>query len=420
VVLSLFGGLGVVVYAAGWLLMPPAPGFRAPRGLRRVLGIALVPIWLLIIAAPNGNGPWRLVDGPWALAAVLIGVALALWKPGSTHARTTTAPAPVSSPTSAALVPETTAARPPRPYSPLGRIAFGLALVVAAVGTAVTEGSSVGVKISFGLAALLCGLGVLVGTLFGRARWLVVPALLFAGVSVAGAATDGLGVHQAWAETDTSWYPGDAAAPTPPTHIDKGAGNVYLQLERLSAPVDGVIRVGRGHVTITADEDVRLEVQARVGIGSINLPNGSEQGYRREASYAAGPADGTLVRYDVAVGFGDIRIVRYTPPPLEPAPAKPALVLPPGAIGVDGAGGFVYPDGTVQMADGTIVLPDGTVIEPDGTVRLGGLGVVLAPRPPASTTTVPAETTQPPVATGPPVTTVAPAPTVPPVTQAAP
>jgi phage shock protein PspC (stress-responsive transcriptional regulator) len=420
VVLSLFGGLGVVVYAAGWLLMPPAPGAPAPRGLRRVAGIVLVPLWLLIIAAPNGNGPWRFVDGPWALAALLVGVALALWKPGSTQARARIAPAPVPSPTSAVPVPETTAVRTPRPYSPLGRVTFGAALVVAAVGTAISEGSGAGVKIAFGLAGLLCGLGLLVGTLFGRARWLIVPALLFAGVSVAGAATDGLGVHQAWAETDTSWYPGDEANPTPPTLIDQGAGNVYLQLERLTTPVDGVIRVGRGHVTISADENVRLEVHAQVGIGSIFLPNGTERGYRREASSTTGPADGTPVRYDVAVGFGEIHIVRYTAPPPKPATAEPASTLPPGAIGVDGAGGFVYPDGTVQAADGTILLPDGTVIAPDGSVRLGGVGVVLAPRGPTTTTTVPAQTTVPPETTAPTVTTVPAVPTVPPVTEAAP
>ena len=58
-----------------------------------------------------------------------------------------------------------------------------------------------------------CGVGLLVGTVYGRARWLVVPAVLFAGVSVAGAATEDLGVHLSGSTRDTFWGPAEDGPP---------------------------------------------------------------------------------------------------------------------------------------------------------------------------------------------------------------
>jgi phage shock protein PspC (stress-responsive transcriptional regulator) len=450
VVLALFGGLGVAVYIAAWLLLPSSPQAAPPRPFRRALGLVVVPLWLLVIANDRGDGPWAPFRTPYLVAGLLIGVALALWKPGSTIAPAPPAPpaVPAEGGSEAVVTSPPTAgggARRERPApSPLGRIAFGLALIVAAVGTAVSQGSSTGVKVSFALAALVCAAGLLVGSLYGHGRWLVVPALVFAGVSVLGAATEDLGVHQSWSSSDTSWSPNDRVATPPPTDIDKGAGDTYLQFENVTQPVAGTIRVGRGRVTISAQASVRLEVHARVGLGSISFPNEARDGYRREATYASGPANAPLVRYDVAVGFGEIDVYRYSkdPGPIPPKLPRPAIALPPGAIASDDQGAVVYEDGTFQLPDGTIVLTDGTVVHPDGsrvygpgarvlrngvvilrngtTIDTNGSvqlrnGVVIVPRPPASaapsSSTTSTPTTVPPTTVPP--TTAAPT-TVPP------
>ena len=134
--------------------------------------------------------------------------------------------------------------------------------------------------------------------------------------------------------------------------------------------------MGYGSVQISAASDVRLEVRVQVGLGSIDMPNGSEDGYRRVATYADGPSDAPLVRYDIAVGFGSIEVDRFRPgaPPLtaEPWP-RPTL----GPIQSDGDGGLVFEDGAHQLADGTIYLPDGTVVFPDGSWVLGSEAKVL-------------------------------------------
>ena len=140
---------------------------------------------------------------------------------------------------------------------------------------------------------------------------------------------------------------------------------MHLQLEDIQHPVNGVIRVGVGTVRIDAANDVRLEIHARVGLGRIDLPNSAEAGYRREASYRGGPADAPLVRYDIAVGFGDVEVHRFDPA-RGPATIPTPPVQPPGVVGEDGAGGLLYLNGTHQLADGTILLPDGSEIFPTG------------------------------------------------------
>ncbi len=419
VVLTLFGGLGIALYVAAWLLLPSGPTAPTPGLARRVAGLALVPLWLL---AAGGGGRLLLVRGPAGLVLALIGVAVALWTPRSAPEPAVTAAGPLPAAVTDAL--------PSRARSPLGRLTLGLALLVAAAGTAVSGGSPTGVKVAFGLAALLCGVGLVVGAWVGWARWLIVPAVIFAGVSVAGGATDGLGVHLNGSSGTSFWSPGDPTQPTPPTHLDQSRG-VQLQLQDIQHPVDGVIRVGIGSVRIDAADDVRLEIHARVGFGRIDLPNGASTGYRREASYHGGPADAPLVRYDIAVGFGDVEVHRF-----DPARGSAAIPTPPvrrpGVVGEDGAGGLLYVNGAHQLADGTIVLPDGseifptggrvfrsearvlrsgvvvlgdgTQVEPDGSVTFPD-GLRIQPVPPGtpSPTTVPAGAT---ATTAPPVTTV--------------
>ena len=202
VVLACLEGVGVAAYLAGWLLLPSGPTAKTPSVARRVVGLLVLPVWLLAV---SGGDWWGVLTGPAGLVLVLIGVAMALWSPRAASPVGGSAPPPMP-----VRVDEVASPVPPRqPPSPLGRVTFGIALVVAAAGTVIAQGSSTGIKVAFGLAVVVCAVGLLVGTLFGRARWLVVPAALFAAVSVAGAATENLGVSITGTRQDTSWGPGD-------------------------------------------------------------------------------------------------------------------------------------------------------------------------------------------------------------------
>lgn len=382
VVLGLFGGFGVVAYLAAYLLLPAGPDAPPVGPLRRALGLAALPVWLLLLSG-SWRTQWAGLDRPWGLALLLIGVAVALWRPRARIEGSDAdgralpppsagTPAAVSAP---AAAPAGSGPRRKRPRSPVGRLFFGAALLAAAAGVAITAGSPTGLKIGCAVAALVCGAGLVAGARFGPARWLIVPALLFAAASVAGAATEGLHVHQSLDGSSYSWSATDHPGATPPTHIDKGAGHVFLQLDQVDRPVRGVIRLGHGTVAIDASDAVRLEVHARVGIGRISTPGGAATGYRRSTTYVVGPSTAPLVRYDVAVGFGHIELGGYAvPSPAESAPGP----LPPGVVGTDEQGALLYQDGTRQLPDGTVVLTDGTQVQPDGTRILGAEARVLA------------------------------------------
>ena len=109
------------------------------------------------------------------------------------------------SPTSAAAATVTE----PRPPSVLGRWTLAVALLVGAAGAIGYQlnGDGLHPERWLGAAAVVCGIGIVVGAWRGRALWLVVPGLLFAGSGfVAGhaarAGIDGLEVG--------TRYPGSA------------------------------------------------------------------------------------------------------------------------------------------------------------------------------------------------------------------
>lgn len=148
--------------------------------------------------------------GPLAVIALLSGLALALWRSDSAATVADTdatdadpvrdelarLAAPASSPATVepALAPPEQRApalgqsvqpprlRRPRPPSILGRMTLGVAVIVAAGGALIDElnGGRLHPEQWLGAAAAVCGLGLLVGTLRGSARWLIVPAALFA------------------------------------------------------------------------------------------------------------------------------------------------------------------------------------------------------------------------------------------------
>jgi len=74
VVLTLFGGAGLVVYGACWLLLPEDGQETAPLGLDdRSRGVALIVAGLIGLAVLLGQGDWFWVPGP------LIGLGLVVW-----------------------------------------------------------------------------------------------------------------------------------------------------------------------------------------------------------------------------------------------------------------------------------------------------------------------------------------------------
>lgn len=360
----------VLAYVAGWLLLPeddaPAP---APASQRTDagfwFGVALLAVVVVGLAASlDGPGSGPLV----ALALVGVGVALYRRDDGTPTApgRTTTTAAatgpatprlpddvapgersqeahpvppgtdgggatpPPVPPTAVHATPPAPPPAPPRRRSVLGWLTVGLALIAAGVaawldaaGVAVLDGTQVAA-----VAMAVLGLGLLVGAVVGRARWLALLALVLlpvvgagsavrgiedaAGVDLPGAAAFDAGVGERRVDLRPDELPGD---------VEFGLGELevdYADLQPGAFVADQEVLVdvqlGVGEVRVLLPRDVRWVVQAGVGLGDISVEDsdGSRSlasGAGRTVSLEGGPDAGPVLQLDVDTGLGEIVLV---------------------------------------------------------------------------------------------------------------
>ncbi|MET0661676.1 MAG: PspC domain-containing protein, partial [Ilumatobacteraceae bacterium] len=239
VVLALTGGIGIVIYLASWLVLfgPDRTGLDWVGYLGGAIALIGVPVMI-------ADGDVDFFDGPVAVVALLIGLTLALWRPRSEPAERPPAPRSLPPPLgreSASMIGAPTVdaddlepdgdvspagsalgfngerrparRRRPRPEpSILGRAALGFAVIVAAVGALIDHfnGGRLHPEQWLGAAALVCGVGLLVGVVRGRAWWLIVPALLFAGAGYVAGLMSRLGIDTVDSFGDQSVYVSDS------------------------------------------------------------------------------------------------------------------------------------------------------------------------------------------------------------------
>lgn len=383
-VLALRGGLGACLYAAAWALLPASPSAPRTPLANRLVGAAAGGLALLTL----GSG-W--IGAPWSVIVVLAGAAAALWR-GSTPrvARTVrptwappSAPEPAAAPQTDPRPPRHRRAHVPRPPSVVGRLGLALALAVVAVTALVTDGRPGAMAVAFGAAAAICGAGLVVASFGRRARYLALPAVLALAASTVAASVDGLGVRVG---LSGDWRSYGASAL--PARIDHRAGSIQVDLTDADRSASTVVRVGTGDVDIVLDPDrpVRVDLRARVGLGSIDvIGQRSASGYRPAVTTSVGPSDGpTVVTVDVAVGIGSVEVLYVSRPETPPEPTTFPTVppadpqLPNGAVAVEPDGIEVYEGGARRFPDGSLALPDGTQVEADNTRRYGP-GVVVEP-----------------------------------------
>ncbi len=93
VVLTLFGGAGLVMYAAGWLLLPEDGEQRQPLGLDdRSRSVALILAGILGICLLVGQWDWFWVPGPLILVALVVWLVMSKRNENQTAREQATAP----------------------------------------------------------------------------------------------------------------------------------------------------------------------------------------------------------------------------------------------------------------------------------------------------------------------------------------
>lgn len=345
VLLAFAGGTGILAYLAIWALTPEGGPSGRPvsrdRGAAFWVAIALFVLAGLAIADSVGNRSFV-----WPL--VLVGAGVALWRsdlssrpdgpvdevdpPGPSDepphpapgAPTATAPAadwtppppPPSGPTPHEPDEPSGWSPPPRrPRSVLGRVTVGATLVILGVLAGLDRAGALELtaRDTVAVALLVIGLGLVVGTWYGRARWLAIPGalLLLPGLVVSSAVHDldvplDAGVGQRSFGTT-------AVAELEPLY-ELGAGELRLDLGDLDlqgGEAATTARVGLGQIQVVVPDDATISVTYEVTGGQVELFGNDVQGTRvaRTEVFDGQPGAGEL-DLTVEVALGQIEVVR--------------------------------------------------------------------------------------------------------------
>lgn len=335
-----FGGLGFVLYVAGWLLIRDEAESEpiAQRVFENLgegpswLGIALLVLGAVIVLDNFTFMPGSLI---WAIVLVTVGLllyrgdigprteseagsadvepaartgsAVTEERPASGGGTDIPAPPPGSRP---GPPPPPTPPTPPPPPSILGRLTIGaglLALGLLAIVDNVTPLVDPQARHYLALATVVLGLGLLTGAFVGRARWMIllgiflIPGLLVSPV------------------TEVDWE-GDFERVVVPAELESlrssyraSAGSYLFDLtesdwdgQNLSLDVD----LAAGEIVIMLPANVGLTGSAQVGIGAIEAPDGDRGGLGDISRTFTLSGDQGSLDIDLDVGAGVIEIYR--------------------------------------------------------------------------------------------------------------
>ncbi|MDE0233510.1 MAG: LiaF-related protein [bacterium] len=335
--LCFVGGLGVLLYVAGWLLIPGegqtesiVQGWVGAGQARRWVGVILVGVAIIILAAETS-----LIRGDLAFAVVLIGIGVMLFRgdlsredrpPAPRRSGRRAAPPDGASQESTAPPAPAPAAPPPPPRdrSYLGRVFVGVAVIALGVLGLLDEvlpGFHPHFFHYMALAMGVIGLGVVVGAWFGRPAGLVIlgavliPVLLLSRLAEAGGVnlvsmefTSGGQAIQFSSAGQVLHRPGSLEDIN--QSYELGVGGLIIDLRDIDfagRTVTMDAEVGIGEIVVRLPEGVAADVRGEVGMGSLEVGDWDRDGIGVEADLRLEGSEGTLV-LDSGVGIGEIEV----------------------------------------------------------------------------------------------------------------
>jgi phage shock protein PspC (stress-responsive transcriptional regulator) len=283
VVTSALGGFGLVAYLLLAVVLPSDGGPVSPRS--RAATVALTAAAAVLAVAVLGFPAF--VAGPVLLPLVLLaGIAVLLQRALAGDDAERDAGATVA------------------------RAALAVLALVAALGAGLAVGlaAALGGGVAVAVGAVVAAIALIVAGLLGGRRWLLLPVLVLvaplaivqaAGIDLRG----GVGRHE---------YRVTGAADLQPEYR-LGMGRLVLDLTDLDVPRAGEdvkVAVGIGEAVVRAPAGACVTADARVGVGSAQLPGHEEGGVDVALDRAEPVAPGALrVHADAGVGsvwvYGD-------------------------------------------------------------------------------------------------------------------
>ncbi|WP_030485157.1 PspC domain-containing protein [Nocardioides aequoreus] len=344
VVLSFFGGAGLLLYLAIWLLVPEDGSDRATIDLGGevakvlVIGAGVVAA-LIVLGIPWGGSGW-----PWVPWPLLVVVALVVWvatrrreeravpppppapaAPAAASAAAAPATAgweqsPAGPPTAPPTAPSAWVPPPPPRQRRTGLVLFWptLAAVVLALGVLGLVDVSYDVPVSAYAALTLAviGLGLLVGAFAGRPGGLIALGLVAAvGLAATSAAdsVDAFGPYRQQVVAPATTAPIDARDGT--YLVD--SGDFTLDLTRLDDldELDGrtlTVQMDVGELSVVLPEGLNADVTTTLRYAGEASVDGDQvssgMGRQRGTSSVLGDSDSPTVGLDLILGTGQIDV----------------------------------------------------------------------------------------------------------------
>jgi len=361
VVLSFFGGFGVLAYLVGWLLIPeegsdsPIAGtlFDDANNVTSWLGVGLI-IAAILVALSWTN----LVRGDFLFAAALLGVGILLFRGdigGSSRSKgavatpnadpvatdssdetvevapaaaddgdDTDAPAaPIPGATSLVATGEAeppatsgppVSSSPPRPprkraSSILGGLTFGAILLTLGIMGVLDVAGVTHPAFNHYVAAVViaAGGGLLVGTLWGRSYGLIAVGLLLLPILAISTL-----VRVPFGGEIGERIVRPVAATEIVGPVEMAIGDLTIDLRDLErgAPLDLTADLGIGQITVLVPADRPATVRAEIGIGSVELFGDQTAGLGRDINAAwPGSGGGEPIHLQLEAGVGAIRVI---------------------------------------------------------------------------------------------------------------
>jgi phage shock protein PspC (stress-responsive transcriptional regulator) len=309
VVLAFFGGAGILLYGALWLLVPEDGRQDAvistSESARNGLLIAAAVVAAALALGDTWSGFWF----PLPLAVIGLIVAAVLLSRDSRNrdsAGQPTTPYPAYAPAPAY------APVPPRPTR-RGPVLFGItlaliALALGALGLYEASGAAIDDAAYPALALAVIGLMLVVGAFWGRPGGLIalglVAALVLAAVSIGNPGFDG--------DRDRVVTPVRAADVS--DSYDVPAGRVVLDLTQVLDldALDGrtiELDANAGELVVIVPDDLGVDFDAEVQYGGeIVTPVGSQDGWGSELQGHMGDDASPVVALELDLKFGHIEV----------------------------------------------------------------------------------------------------------------
>lgn len=332
-ILTLVGGLGAVLYLILWMVLPRAdlPRSTAQRiadrfpGMPGWVGVGLLGFGLLLLAGhfwPAGLFPRLLVppfaheirdsSPSFAFAVLLIGLGVLLFR-GSDGERDeidTPEPTPVAGEIAGETMPPPLRpgrrAQRHRERSVTGWLSFGIALAAAGIGWLLVVSGTVQLSLGqmLALPLVVLGMGLLIGTVFGRARWTVLFGLpLIPLVFIASLIPTPITGHY-----EDRHLTLRNAGQVQSTYQQSG-GTLSLDFTRLRRgehPGPILATLGVGSIEVFLPEGMAVDIRGSVGLGSLRFAGTTVNGLGvSDELHVSGPSP---VQMTLELGFGEVNV----------------------------------------------------------------------------------------------------------------